>query len=496
MSNARFIEVNSTYRDRKIWPLAGEFEIPISQSGIKSFGTAVDPVSLSAPIFSWTGNNLSIGGGNIDGKFTNPSSPNNLGFCSDYTTLIIATPPLQQSRNYYNGLILYILSTTNNIISRRIFSSYYLGLDTFGNNRTQITVYNSYPDAVNYNDNIQIIDPTDFSDLSTPLIFVPKGEPQENAYNNYILYNETINEYRPILRYDNIFNIIQLDTTGSLTPTHTSGPISVSWNTTDNFSLRVKPPTLPILGTVGYPLVILTVNNSVITVQSVSLSHITDFYKYSFLRILGFVYNYTPNINNESVCISSYSYNTITNTGTFTLYPGFKNIPSIGTPIEILPFSHDNFNPFIYTGSLTSQQDMVCYEIQLLNLSLPNSVLKVGQGGRIAYYPYVYIQLSNVSSAGAGLKNIIYSNNPNATNAIFRVPIYDVQDPLTSPFVRIDSGNMIQTIKFKPNDNLYFRVTLSTGETYNTVLEEYFSPMAPNPRAQITAVFGFRRSQT
>jgi hypothetical protein len=54
---------------------------------------------------------------------------------------------------------------------------------------------------------------------------------------------------------------------------------------------------------------------------------------------------------------------------------------------------------------------------------------------------------------------------------------------------------MIQTIKFKPNDNLYFRVTLSTGETYNTILEEYFSPMAPNPRAQITALFGFRRSQ-
>jgi hypothetical protein len=103
------------------------------------------------------------------------------------------------------------------------------------------------------------------------------------------------------------------------------------------------------------------------------------------------------------------------------------------------------------------------------------------------------VQISNVSAAGAGLKNIIYSNNPNSTNVIFRAPIYDVQNPLNTPFVRVDGEGMTQTIKFKPNDNLYFRVSLSTGETYKTILEEYFSPASPNPYAQITALFSFKR---
>ena len=43
---ARFIEFNSTYRDRNIWPLSAEFEIPIAQSGSKSISTANDPVSF------------------------------------------------------------------------------------------------------------------------------------------------------------------------------------------------------------------------------------------------------------------------------------------------------------------------------------------------------------------------------------------------------------------------------------------------------------------
>ena len=52
---------------------------------------------------------------------------------------------------------------------------------------------------------------------------------------------------------------------------------------------------------------------------------------------------------------------------------------------------------------------------------------------------------------------------------------------------------MVQTVKFKPNDNLYFKITLPNGETFNTTLPEFFSPAAPNPRSQITAVFSIKR---
>ena len=166
---------------------------------------------------------------------------------------------------------------------------------------------------------------------------------------------------------------------------------------------------------------------------------------------------------------------------------------SINQAACLLPFSYDNFNPFVYTGSLVSQQDMVCYEIELLNLVLPNDILVVAGGGNIAYYPYVYVELSNVSASGANLKHIIYSNNPNSTRVLFRAAIDDVPNPLNSSFIKIDGDGAVQTVKFKPNDNLRFRVSMRNGETFETILEEWFSPLMPNPLAQISAYFSIKR---
>ena len=53
MSNLRYIELCSNYRNRNQWHEPGEFEIPISQSGRKGATDAIDPVSLSAPFDSW-----------------------------------------------------------------------------------------------------------------------------------------------------------------------------------------------------------------------------------------------------------------------------------------------------------------------------------------------------------------------------------------------------------------------------------------------------------
>jgi hypothetical protein len=76
---------------------------------------------------------------------------------------------------------------------------------------------------------------------------------------------------------------------------------------------------------------------------------------------------------------------------------------------------------------------------------------------------------------------------------VFRVPIYDVQDAATTPFVRLVVSNMIQTIKFKPDDNLLFSVRLSNGDIYNTVIPESYSPSVPNQKIQISAIFRFKR---
>ena len=526
--STRFLEVNSSYRNRTIWPNASEFEIPVSQTGTKTINDALDPISLSTPIFSWSSNNMTLGGNTaaiLSGQIDNTTP---IKYSSDLITFVVNSGntqlPFQQLRNYYAGLVIIDTSTKPNFVNRRIIYSYYLGNTIIAGKqiyKMEITVINSMPDSFNLGDIVNIYDPSDFTDTLSPLLFVPNGSIQENAYNNYILYNENINQYRPIYHYDNITNMIKLDTTGSSSSTNSSGPIVTgigNWQTTNNFSLRTNPPLIPILGGINPVIInnitvvgigiISTDNSTIVVVDSGNnLSSGMNYYKNNFLRVLPYgdsntnptdpyyEYGASPS-NNQSRNIISYSYYEISGVsyGVFKVYPIFSLYNNgIGASIEILPFTSDNFNPFVYTGSLVSQQDMVCYEMQMISLTLPNYTLSVSQGGRIAFYPFVYVQISNVSSTGAGLKNIIYSNNPNATSVIFRAPIYDIQNPTTTPFVRITGGGMAQTIKFKPNDNLYFKVTLSSGESYQTILPEYYSPRSPNPYAQITALFSFKR---
>ena len=148
MSNARYIEVNSNYRDRKLWPLASEFEIPISQTGTNNITTSVDPVSLSTPVFSWTSNNLIIGGGTTipsggnTAIISTPFTTNNIPYSSDGNTFMITTSDrVQELRNYYNSLIIKDTSNSSSVNPiRRILYSYYLGQDSTGKYRTQITV--------------------------------------------------------------------------------------------------------------------------------------------------------------------------------------------------------------------------------------------------------------------------------------------------------------------------------------------------------------------
>ena len=181
-------------------------------------------------------------------------------------------------------------------------------------------------------------------------------------------------------------------------------------------------------------------------------------------------------------------------TRTVTVTPAFSSVPVAATDVvEILQFSYDNATPFNYTGSLVSQSQEVCYEIELVNLVLPNRTLNAQFGSRISFYPYVYVELQNVSGASAGTKGVIYSNNPNSTRKLFRAAIDDISDPLISPFIKIDSDGMTNTVKFKPNDNLKFSVMLPNGDLFETEDEEVFGPTVPNALIQISALFSIKR---
>ena len=173
--------------------------------------------------------------------------------------------------------------------------------------------------------------------------------------------------------------------------------------------------------------------------------------------------------------------------------PNRWNSGRISQGVEILPFWRDTFNPFTYTGSMVSQQEMVCYKISLLNVILPNVILKTGNGNRIAFYPYVWVELSNVSAAGAGNKNLIYSNSPYSTKATFMAAVDDVANPSITQFVKIDGDGMQQTMKFKPNDNMYFSVTLPNGQLFETLQPDAPAPWPPNSNLQVSVCFAMER---
>lgn len=158
--------------------------------------------------------------------------------------------------------------------------------------------------------------------------------------------------------------------------------------------------------------------------------------------------------------------------------------------INILTFNHDNFSPLDYIGTMVSLNQPVCYEMSVLSLTLPNKLLLTGS--RIAFYPYVYLEIQNVTAASSAGYNLITSNNPNSTRAVFHLSVPQVSDPELQAFVTL-SGNGSQILKFKPNDNLKFEIYLSDGTLFQTLAPDLFPPYAPDPGLQIDFVFSISR---
>jgi hypothetical protein len=178
--------------------------------------------------------------------------------------------------------------------------------------------------------------------------------------------------------------------------------------------------------------------------------------------------------------------------------PSFSANPPIGynstyPTYEIEQFSRENYTPFTYTGSTVSSQQEVCYEIELVNLVLPNTLLKSGRGGRAIFYPYLYVELQQVVASSSHQRGIIYSNNPNAYKMLFRALVNDTATPATSPFIRIDGDSMTHVIKFKPNDSFKFAVYHADGTLFQIVATDTTPPTEPNPMVQISACFSFKR---
>lgn len=190
-----------------------------------------------------------------------------------------------------------------------------------------------------------------------------------------------------------------------------------------------------------------------------------------------------PNIG-TSVLISVYN----GSTQQATLAKALINIPGATDTYDILQFSGDSFSPVIYSGTSGFNQP-VCYSVELLYLTMPNQILSSGYGGSLNFYPYLYVQLSN--SGNLHEINTIYTNNPNAQVALFKVPLG--LNLRSETFFCLKDAKMIQVCKFKPDQAMHFRVYLPNGEPIVWATPDNAPPLSVNPLLQISATFGLRR---
>ena len=152
----------------------------------------------------------------------------------------------------------------------------------------------------------------------------------------------------------------------------------------------------------------------------------------------------------------------------------------------------DYYSPLSATTKTGVLSEPVCYHIRLQSLTLPNITLSTGNGNRIAFYPYVYVEFSSNTVRPS---TILFTNSPVArrSKALFLVPITNIVSPDRATFVNLSGGGMVHNITITPNDNFRFSVYLPNGDLFQTLEQETNIPDFPNPNIQISAVFNMKR---
>lgn len=428
MVNPRYIELDSTYRDRIKWPNPSQFIARLSQSGIKS-----DPLASNDPIlnaFTFL---------SVDNTSLAPFVGVFAGGTNEFPELSGAA---SSTDNFYTGAL--ITDTTTTEIRR---------VTAYNGTTKVVTIDSPFRVAFAVGDGFSIPDPS-----TVTSVFISSGEIKVGVYVGNIIQDTTNNEFRTITAYDGNTRIATVD------------PAFGGVN--QLYSLRRGIPIDIDTLQVGS-----TTTNIILSAGS---SSVNNFFKGNFI--------YIPSLNQTRMIIA---YNGTSKA--VTVSPSFGSAPG-AVDYEILQFTRDSEVPLSFNGSITSQSQSVCHEIELLHLVLPNEEITSpgGPGGLVSSLPYVYIEFRNEGSASGSSRSIIYSNNPNSVNALFRVVIGDVNSPTLSNFLKLTGDKMTQTVKFKPNDNMKMSVYLPCGDLLLTGGDD-FSPLPPNPEIQISALFGVSR---
>ncbi len=496
--STRYLEINSSYRNREEYPNQSTFEV-INGNYTESF-----PQLTSFPVYTFEPNAY----GTEQATFA-PSPGETLFLTTSryrpsldlngWPYNIYETKPTYQSYHMY----VYENSVSSpNLIDSRTIQQYNPSSSTFTLNSPLSIVPVPDPSVTPHNTSY-LLDITPFSQIDDPDNFATYQGPEIyfNIQNPSNVYNQ-----KPVLTATTYVGYYLMNDSNYGTP---NGEIITSLNP-DTLIVTIQNPlsslvitdkasliqrrqfsirkTLPV---VRGQLLTIDPSRNVVTLDAYA-SSVNDAYKGMYLYVEpSFGDPDFPNFAVNKNTFGLYLFKILRYDGTTkkAYLEGIINPGIIGSgAYEIMNNRESSWNPLIYTGSSVVRPDPICMTVGLTALILPNVLLNTG--ARIAFYPFVYVELRNATSSKTVGKDIIYSNNPNAHSAIFVVPITDIRNPSRAPFIKL-KAKMKQTIKFKPNDNFIFRVYLPDGTPFQTQEADNIPPLPPNPLLQIEAVFNY-----
>lgn len=444
-----FLELDSTFRNRQQWPLPGEFEVLLSQSGRNTQQNMIDPTCTNLPSETWTGayfNENGLGNLSVQGVVSTDC-------CAPFITLTPVFPSsFETKKDYYKKSIVQNTSNPTQI-------SLILESTDLGGGKMQIVIRNSNF-QFNVGDTLTILDSSDFSDPNNSYLFIPSSK---QTYANQILYNETLGESRTF-SFDSNTGLLKI--LGS----------TLGWSLTNNFSLRPAPPNFVCTAGIG------STTTQIIVTGTAATSN-TNFENW-FVRFPKTLYGNTE-ISPQGLSRRIVRYDNATNT--ITVNPPLPATPA-GMQMQLMQSGYDNAIPF--NTRMTVAGEIPTYKVRLSSLTLPNIPLSVGSGEKPSLGNFFYVELSNPDVPQAQFYNI-FSNNPYSTRALFRATVKEIENPNLVKFVPL-KGDMVQTLRIRLDSNMRMRVVVpSTGETFQTIVPDTMSPEKPNDAVQISALFEF-----
>ena len=156
---------------------------------------------------------------------------------------------------------------------------------------------------------------------------------------------------------------------------------------------------------------------------------------------------------------------------------------------NILEFKEDGVKHIVNNTYKDPKQLSNYYNIDLLNLVLPNKSLKTGPGGFLANHSYIMVEFFSESRD----KTLIYNtNNPHLENVMFKCMVLDTSNPSTIPFVKFKGAYPVKS-QFNLEEGINFRVLMPNGETFTSSSSDRVPPSIPDKDLQISATFMLTR---